>query len=141
MLEGCPSLFWLGNFQFLTAFLSLVLRQAALIEKVPLHVMRWKFRFTPHPSPDPSSLVKDKQESNLKQSRDETISLDDLENSLLLTESNENVESSNWKQLAISGLQVYGLWLVGATWDTKRYLHRRCLFQSWFEKKQSLYYK
>lgn len=47
----------MGNFQFLSAFLSLVLREAASLKEVPLHHVEWTFEFTEEPSPDPAFLL------------------------------------------------------------------------------------
>ncbi|XP_068243599.1 uncharacterized protein [Palaemon carinicauda] len=55
--NGCPTYFWLGAFQFLPAFFTTVLRQAARGSLRPLHHFSWTFHLTNMPCPQQSHLL------------------------------------------------------------------------------------
>ena len=105
----------------------MILRQAAVLFKLPLHLIGWKFKFTDIASPDPTHLLKDKQsEGEIEEGRPSSSST-----TISSTQTDRTSESdssavaketghSKWKELAEEGLQVYGLWLVGAAWDEKQ---------------------
>ncbi|XP_064087240.1 dynein axonemal heavy chain 3-like [Macrobrachium nipponense] len=55
--NGCPTYFWLGAFQFLPAFFTTVLRQAARGSLRPLHHFSWSFHLTNMLCPQQAHLL------------------------------------------------------------------------------------
>ena len=72
---GCPTEFWLGGFQYLPAFLILILRQAADKFQKPLHHLKWKFEILDHFT-EQESMAEKSIENNIIHSVTDVPSID-----------------------------------------------------------------
>ncbi|XP_047481387.1 uncharacterized protein LOC125033707 [Penaeus chinensis] len=65
--NGCPKTYWLGAFQFLPAFLTIILRQVGQSTRRPLHHLSWGFHLTDEPPPEmPEFMPSDAEEEDTK---------------------------------------------------------------------------